>query len=85
MPAGKLEANSWERAPQLRKILERLGPAYVKVAQAISTRVDILSPPYLLEIERLQDQVQPFDDALGLDMIAAGGCGYGTQWDSGAD
>ncbi|GAB4820396.1 hypothetical protein N2152v2_007442 [Parachlorella kessleri] len=68
---GKLEANSWQRAPQLRKILERLGPAYVKVAQAISTRVDILSPPYLLEIERLQDQVQPFDDALGLDMISA--------------
>jgi predicted unusual protein kinase regulating ubiquinone biosynthesis (AarF/ABC1/UbiB family) len=37
-----------------------LGPAYVKVAQAISTRVDILSPAYLIEIERLQDKVPPF-------------------------
>ncbi len=40
--------------------MERLGPAYVKVAQAVSTRVDILSPAYLIEIERLQDRVPPF-------------------------
>ena len=32
----------------------------LQVAQAISTRVDILSPEYLIEIERLQDDVAPF-------------------------
>ena len=34
--------------------------ACLQVAQAISTRVDILSPEYLIEIERLQDDVAPF-------------------------
>ncbi len=34
--------------------IERLGPAYVKVAQAISTRVDLLPPAYLIAIQRLQ-------------------------------
>ena len=34
--------------------IERLGPAYVKVAQAMSTRVDLLPPAYLLAIQRLQ-------------------------------
>ena len=53
-----------ERAPRraiaLRNALERLGPAYVKIAQAVSTRVDLLPPEYLIEIERLQDRVPPF-------------------------
>ena len=48
------------RATQLRKAIEKLGPAYVKVAQAVSTRVDLLDMNYLLEIERLQDRVPPF-------------------------
>ena len=48
------------RAQQLRIVLERLGPAYVKIAQAVSTRVDILSPAYLMEVELLQDRVPPF-------------------------
>jgi len=43
--------------------IERLGPAYVKVAQALSTRVDLLPPAYLLAIQRLQDRVPPFPDA----------------------
>ena len=33
---------------------------FLQVAQAVSTRVDILSPEYLIEIERLQDDVAPF-------------------------
>lgn len=56
----RAEANAPLRARQLRIELEQLGPAYVKVAQAVSTRVDILSPAYLLEIELLQDRVPPF-------------------------
>lgn len=71
-PAGQLEANSWKRAGQVRAVIERLGPAYVKVAQALSTRVDLLSPPYLLEIERLQDRVPPFEDADAMRMISEG-------------
>ena len=59
------------RARQLRAELERLGPAYVKVAQAVSTRVDILSPAYLVEMELLQDRVPPFPTAEALQTIEA--------------
>lgn len=45
---------------QVRGVIERLGPAYIKIAQAVSTRVDILSPEYLVEIELLQDRVPAF-------------------------
>ena len=57
---GRLEANAGARARQLRGAIERLGPAYVKVAQALSTRVDLLSPDYFEQIQLLQDRVPPF-------------------------
>ncbi|KAG2502091.1 hypothetical protein HYH03_000583 [Edaphochlamys debaryana] len=60
MWTGRLAANERERAEQLRGIIERLGPAYVKVAQALSTRVDLLTAAYFEEIQRLQDRVPPF-------------------------
>jgi aarF domain-containing kinase len=56
----------------LRRAIEKLGPAYVKVAQALSTRVDILSPSYLAEIERLQDRVPTFSDTTAWNAIAEG-------------
>lgn len=62
--SGQTRKRAARRARSLRTAIERLGPAYVKVAQAISTRVDILSPEYLMEIERLQDQVPPFPTAV---------------------
>jgi len=52
--AGQLKTNSALRSRQLRGNIERLGPAYVKVAQALSTRVDILDANYLTQIELLQ-------------------------------
>jgi predicted unusual protein kinase regulating ubiquinone biosynthesis (AarF/ABC1/UbiB family) len=54
------QANEHARAEQLRGVIERLGPAYVKVAQAMSTRVDLLSPEYYMQIQLLQDRVPPF-------------------------
>lgn len=54
------QANEPGRAVQLRGAIERLGPAYVKVAQALSTRVDLLSPQYFTQIQLLQDRVPPF-------------------------
>ncbi|KAL3139585.1 hypothetical protein ABBQ38_003904 [Trebouxia sp. C0009 RCD-2024] len=67
--AGKLGTNSPKRAAQVRKIIERLGPAYVKVAQAVSTRVDLLDANYLREIERLQDRVPPFPTKAALPVM----------------
>ncbi len=51
---GGLAANEGSRAVQLRFAIERLGPAYVKVAQALSTRVDLLTPAYFQQIQLLQ-------------------------------
>lgn len=64
MLRGTVKQNARVRAAALRQGLERLGPAYVKVAQAVSTRVDLLEPEYLAEIELLQDRVPPFPNEL---------------------
>ncbi|WP_035613580.1 AarF/UbiB family protein [Haloferula sp. BvORR071] len=39
--------------------LERLGPAFVKIGQLLSTRGDLLPPSYLEALSRLQDDVEP--------------------------
>jgi ubiquinone biosynthesis protein len=40
--------------------LEKLGPTFVKLGQVLSTRPDLLPPPYLEALTRLQDNVKPF-------------------------
>ena len=40
--------------------LERLGPAYIKLGQVLSTRADLLPQRYLDALSRLQDNVEPF-------------------------
>src|SRR5438552_804566 len=55
MPTGE------ESLPQqLSADLERLGPTYVKIGQLLSTRADLLPPPFLDALTRLQDKVGPF-------------------------
>ncbi len=47
------------RAVGFRERLVQLGPAYVKLGQVLSTRPDLLPPPYIQELEQLQDDVGP--------------------------
>ena len=47
-------------AQQLAADLERMGPTYIKLAQLLSTRADLLPRPYLDALTRLQDKVEPF-------------------------
>ena len=47
----------------MRELLTRLGPAFIKVGQALSSRPDLLSPAYIQELETLQDRIPPFSDA----------------------
>lgn len=58
------------RASQLNSILTKLGPAYIKIGQAISSRPDVLSPEFLGELEKLQDRLPPFSTQEALDVIA---------------
>jgi hypothetical protein len=65
---GEEKKNEKLRARTLRLAIDRLGPAYIKIAQALSTRVDLLSPAYFEEITLLQDRVQEFpsDQAMAI-------------------
>lgn len=45
----------------LADLCEALGPAYIKLAQAASTRPDLLPAPVVAALARLQDDVAPFD------------------------
>jgi ubiquinone biosynthesis protein len=47
-------------AEELANDLERLGPAYIKLGQILSTRGDFLPPAYVQALARLQDRVEPF-------------------------
>lgn len=47
------------RGPQLRRVLERLGPTFIKFGQMLSTRVDLLPMDIALELKKLQDEVPP--------------------------
>lgn len=57
------------RAAELRKLLVELGPAYVKIAQAVSSRPDLIPPIYLDELSLLQDQITPFSTEVAFNMI----------------
>ncbi|KAG2575109.1 uncharacterized aarF domain-containing protein kinase At1g71810, chloroplastic-like isoform X2 [Panicum virgatum] len=57
------------RAAQLRRILLELGPAFVKIAQAVSSRPDIIPPAYLDELSLLQDRIAPFSTDAAFNII----------------
>ncbi len=48
------------KAEELTDDLERMGPTYIKLAQLMSTRADLIPPPYARALSRLQDSVEPF-------------------------
>src|ERR671910_360493 len=51
-------------ADRLRATLERLGPTFVKLGQALSLRRDVLPDEYVAALHQLQDHVAPFPGAL---------------------
>ena len=44
---------------RLRKVLEDLGPSFVKLGQIMSTRPDLIPEDILVELKKLQDEVAP--------------------------
>ncbi|NDB23971.1 MAG: ubiquinone biosynthesis regulatory protein kinase UbiB [Gammaproteobacteria bacterium] len=57
------------RGERLRLALEELGPIFIKLGQALSTRRDLLPPDIAEELAKLQDRVPPFDGALARQLI----------------
>lgn len=46
-------------AVRIRRVLEELGPSFIKLGQILSTRPDLLPEDILVELKRLQDDVPP--------------------------
>jgi predicted unusual protein kinase regulating ubiquinone biosynthesis (AarF/ABC1/UbiB family) len=66
---NRTEANQPRRATELRQILTRLGPTFIKVGQALSTRPDLIRKDFLDELIKLQDQLPPFDNKIAFNII----------------
>lgn len=58
-----------KRAVKFRETLIRLGPFYIKLGQALSTRPDILPTVYCQELAKLQDQIPPFPTDVAIKSI----------------
>jgi len=58
-----------QRATQLRRILTRLGPTFIKVGQALSTRPDLIRKDFLEELIKLQDRLPAFDNEKAISII----------------
>jgi predicted unusual protein kinase regulating ubiquinone biosynthesis (AarF/ABC1/UbiB family) len=57
------------QAVHLRVMLTTLGPAFIKIGQALSTRPDLVPPAYLEELTKLQDQLPPFPNEIAFQFI----------------
>ncbi len=66
---GKKISEQRIRAVQLRDLLTELGPAFIKIGQAMSTRPDLVPPIFLEELSKLQDQIPPFPNEIAFQFI----------------
>src|SRR5437870_5221386 len=60
LPDAQNGDESDSRAEALANRLEEMGPIFVKLGQALSSRSDLLPPAYLKALSRLQDNLEPF-------------------------
>ncbi|KAI3728019.1 hypothetical protein L6452_16644 [Arctium lappa] len=58
-----------KRSEKFCDTLIRLGPFYIKLGQALSTRPDILPSVYCNELAKLQDQIPPFPTKVAIRSI----------------
>lgn len=62
-------AKQEKRAEEMKGILTKLGPTYIKIGQALSTRPDLVSPIYLKALTTLQDDIPSFPNEVAFKFI----------------
>ena len=62
-------ASKLNRGERIRLALEELGPIFIKLGQALSTRKDLLPHDISVELSKLQDNCPPFDEAHSKEII----------------
>jgi len=67
------------RGVRIRRALQELGPVFVKLGQALSTRPDLIPDDISKELVKLQDQVPAFSEQASLKIIHQA---YGDQFDA---
>lgn len=65
-PRGKKRVSRSER---LRKLIEDLGPTFVKFGQILADRPDLISENLRIELKKLQSNARPFDDDIAFNLI----------------
>ncbi|MDM3871588.1 ubiquinone biosynthesis regulatory protein kinase UbiB [Porticoccus sp. W117] len=70
-PAQLLPEPKRSRGERLRLALEELGPVFVKFGQLLSTRPDLVPADIVSELDKLQDNVPPFEPQQFTDIVEA--------------
>jgi ubiquinone biosynthesis protein len=65
------QARRGRAGERLALVLERLGPAAIKLGQLMSTRADIFGQTFADDLNRLKDRLAPFPTAVALREVAA--------------
>jgi predicted unusual protein kinase regulating ubiquinone biosynthesis (AarF/ABC1/UbiB family) len=60
---AEMEPDVKARADAFAKALKKMGPTYVKFGQLLSTRPDVVPQEYIVALEGLQDDLDPFSFA----------------------
>ncbi len=71
------EERAKSRAKEFTDLLVKLGPAFIKGGQALSTRPDLIPPLVLDELAQLQDQLPGFEGELAMACIKQD---LGKEW-----
>ncbi len=64
LPFRRKPVQGLNRGERLRHALEDLGPIFIKFGQLLSTRPDLIPDDLIAELNKLQDDVPPFDNDL---------------------
>ncbi|KAL0054955.1 hypothetical protein WJX82_005096 [Trebouxia sp. C0006] len=69
MTPDRVKERKGKLAVWVREGLVKLGPTFIKIGQQFSTRVDVLSPEFVKELEKLQDNVPAFESSEAVAII----------------